>query len=784
MDVNKIDGYKFEEIVAELLKKMGFSVEHTSLSGDNGIDIIAYTDQPIIKGKYVVQCKRWTNPVGEPVIRDLYGSMLNVHATKGILITNSSFSNKASQFADGKNIELIDGNALSKLFNKYEISISSTATTQPFIDHMEFDKEKYLYLKSRIENNRQERLYYDRLQQFYHSYIEDLTKYEINKNGLIDEYINFNNDYVKRFCSGTREDIVRKETALYINAFLYILKGDIFKSVEIYDDIGIFETNNSIWDALNCVPFTVKSVYGKENRGGIPYRVSILNLYSLFSYFGYQTGVDYILNKMLIKMVDRYSFYKEQSKELPPISQLTDWLGDFLSYKSDSLIPLKDYSIKKYDGDYNFVITIPSNHEWWNLSEVVPIYYEDNKIETIKKEVHKIDLILKDKKDETDLKIRSNGAIDYESINHLIEMLYLKVLKNKGYLLVNSTKYKEAIKLYDKAINLNSRDAETWYEKGVAFYNLKKYEEAIKCFNKAVEINPKDAEVWDIKGNALASLEKYEESIKCYDKAIEINPEYAKKVSREYAMICYVEGTVLVSLKKYEEAINYFSKAIKVNPEYSEALSIKGTTLAYLGKYQEAIGYLNKAIEINPEDAKTWYNKGAALSILRKHKEAIRCFSKAIEINPEYAEAWYGKGATLLNLKKYEEAIECLNKAIEINPKDAEVCARIWYNKGTAFYALGKQKQLLIFSKNNISFNREKLEKAILCFNKAIELYPEYREAWYDKACTYSLLEDKENALKPLQQAIKLDKKYKQKAMKDKDFTSLWSDEDFKRIVR
>ncbi len=427
MDVNNMDGYKFEEIVAGLLKKMGFSVEHTSLSGDNGIDIIAYTDQPIIKGKYVVQCKRWNKPVGEPVIRDLYGSMLNEHATKGILITNASFSNKARQFADGKSIELIDGSALSKLFNKYKISINSSNTTKAFIDYPKFDKKQYLYLKLRIEDNRRERLYYDRLQQFYHSYIVDLNKYKINKSGLIDEYISFNNDYIKRFCKRTKENIERKKAVLYINAFLYLLKGNIFKSVEIYDDIGIFETNNSVWDSVNCASLATTHMSLIEELKKISCHAAILNLYSLFSHFNYKSGMDCILNKILINIADRCSFLERINEEVPPISQIANRVGIFLSYTKRSLISPKGYAIRKSGRHYGYAITIPSSTEWWSLSKVISRYYEDSETETIREEFHKVDLIIKDKKAENDAKIKKQtGIMSHESINHLIKVLRLE----------------------------------------------------------------------------------------------------------------------------------------------------------------------------------------------------------------------------------------------------------------------------------------------------------------------------------------------------------------------
>jgi len=122
MDVDKLDGYTFERLICNLLKKMGFNVEHTVLSGDGGVDIVAEHNQAILRGRYLVQCKRWINTVGEPVVRDMFGTVLASHANKGIIITNSFFSEKAKLFAEGKNIELIDGNSLNQLLIQYEVT--------------------------------------------------------------------------------------------------------------------------------------------------------------------------------------------------------------------------------------------------------------------------------------------------------------------------------------------------------------------------------------------------------------------------------------------------------------------------------------------------------------------------------------------------------------------------------------------------------------------------------------------------------------------------------------
>ena len=75
-------------------------------------------------------------------------------------------------------------------------------------------------------------------------------------------------------------------------------------------------------------------------------------------------------------------------------------------------------------------------------------------------------------------------------------------------------------------VTVNADTAQDWDNKGYTLYSQGKYEEAIKCFDKALEINPQDAYAWCNKGNSLYSQGKYEEAIKCFDKALEINPKF------------------------------------------------------------------------------------------------------------------------------------------------------------------------------------------------------------------------------------------------------------------
>jgi len=121
-----VKGMEFEQEVLKLLKAMGFEGTVTSATRDGGIDIVAYSSQPLIQGTYIVQCKDWSNPVGEPVLRDLYGTMMSKGANKGILVTSGNFTEDAIRFATGKPLELIDGAGFARLCKQYGLILGES----------------------------------------------------------------------------------------------------------------------------------------------------------------------------------------------------------------------------------------------------------------------------------------------------------------------------------------------------------------------------------------------------------------------------------------------------------------------------------------------------------------------------------------------------------------------------------------------------------------------------------------------------------------------------------
>jgi restriction system protein len=118
MNLMDLNPYEFEQLVANLFGQMGLESKLTRSSRDGGVDCVAFDARPVLGGKVVIQAKRYRHTVGVSAVRDLYGTMMNEGANKGILVTTSGYGPDAFEFAKDKPIELIEGSGLLYLLQQ------------------------------------------------------------------------------------------------------------------------------------------------------------------------------------------------------------------------------------------------------------------------------------------------------------------------------------------------------------------------------------------------------------------------------------------------------------------------------------------------------------------------------------------------------------------------------------------------------------------------------------------------------------------------------------------
>lgn len=126
LNIAAMDWQDFEHLIREIFEKEfstnGGEVKITRASRDHGVDGVAFDPDPIRGGKIVIQAKRYTNPVDVAAVRDLYGTVVNEGAMKGILVTTSDYGPDAYNFAKDKPLTLLNGSNLLHMLQKYGYS--------------------------------------------------------------------------------------------------------------------------------------------------------------------------------------------------------------------------------------------------------------------------------------------------------------------------------------------------------------------------------------------------------------------------------------------------------------------------------------------------------------------------------------------------------------------------------------------------------------------------------------------------------------------------------------
>lgn len=117
----------FERICKRLLTEIGIhDIQITGGAGDQGIDGIGRIRlNDVVNFNIVFQCKRYKETVSPALVRDFRGSMQG-RAEKGLILTTGRFTSEAQKEANRDGvppIELIDGERLVSLFEKYELGL-------------------------------------------------------------------------------------------------------------------------------------------------------------------------------------------------------------------------------------------------------------------------------------------------------------------------------------------------------------------------------------------------------------------------------------------------------------------------------------------------------------------------------------------------------------------------------------------------------------------------------------------------------------------------------------
>jgi tetratricopeptide (TPR) repeat protein len=294
-------------------------------------------------------------------------------------------------------------------------------------------------------------------------------------------------------------------------------------------------------------------------------------------------------------------------------------------------------------------------------------------------------------------------------------------------LYTNMKKWNEAIADHSRAIALEPDAWWIWERRFKAYMQLGQQEKGLADFSKAIELDPNNSNRWHFRANTYANLEQWDKAFADYSKAIELNP------SNPHAW--HGRSRVYQQKKQWDKALADCSKAIELDPDYSHHWHRRADVYWAMAQWDQALADLSKAVELNPNHAGHWHRRADVYSNMQQWDNAIADYSKAIELVPDAWWIWERRFKAYVQLGQQDKGLADYAKLIELKPRDPKVRVE----RGDCYYDHVKD-----------------YAKALQDYSAAIELDPNFTEAWYSRGLAHGALGQFDKAAFDFAEAVEL----------------------------
>jgi tetratricopeptide (TPR) repeat protein len=239
----------------------------------------------------------------------------------------------------------------------------------------------------------------------------------------------------------------------------------------------------------------------------------------------------------------------------------------------------------------------------------------------------------------------------------------------------------------------------------------KNYRQAIELYNRALKLDSENYFIY----NQLSLIYYYMNNI---DSSI-VYSDLTLKIAPSDTTALYQRGHCYMDKGNFQKALDDFSLSFeKTNKRNSNASFNIAKCYGSLGNVDKSIEFYEITLTLEPTDKYSFYELGycyASLSTPDKDK-ALKYYNKAIDRDKNYYDALFNRGLLYATqFKNVKQGHADLERSIEIRPK----------NKLSYLY-------------NGMLYREEEnFEKAKDMFNKVIELYPNYADAYFERAVTW-----------------------------------------------
>lgn len=276
----------------------------------------------------------------------------------------------------------------------------------------------------------------------------------------------------------------------------------------------------------------------------------------------------------------------------------------------------------------------------------------------------------------------------------------------------------------------NPNNPALFAERARLFYENDGYDEALLDLDKALLLDSTNADYLHLKADVYLDYFRSRQALMVMEKAAELHPERIPTLLKlsEFQMI----------LKQNTESMKTIDRILQMDPQNAEAYFMFGMNFKETGDTIRSINSFQKAVELDADMVDAWILLGQLYHARGDDKLALRYLDNAIQIAPNFVDAWHAKADYLSDMGQLQAAIDTYRELQRIEPQYKEA----YFNSGLIY------------------LDMDSIAAAKMQFDMAVKISPTYIQAYFYRGLAAEMLGDRAAAKTDYEQALRMAPSY------------------------
>ena len=294
---------------------------------------------------------------------------------------------------------------------------------------------------------------------------------------------------------------------------------------------------------------------------------------------------------------------------------------------------------------------------------------------------------------------------------------------------VRNRDWRDELSIFNSGLKMTHSNAKLLNNVGHALESQAQYQEALRYYQKAIQVQPDDIGGHIHVGRIYNHLKRYSEAEEAYMYAKALLPQsrsgesYQARVAPNHLNVFLNLATLIAKNgSRLEEADMLYRQAISMRSDYTEAYINRGDILLRLNRTQEAKEVYQKALGFENDNPDLLYNMGVVLLSQGQQNEAMTYLNKALEYDPDHHQA-------------------LLNSAVLIQESGSSHLNPVARERLLRLVAKGVANERVYFNLGMLAMDNaggKDLVAAENWFRQAVQVQPDFRSALFNLALLLS----------------------------------------------